>query len=68
MSGTAFAQTAPNVSKAMDELRSNLQAVRSDVLAKNITLTAGCGTPSVRIWRCAAHRRGRCRSWPATRI
>lgn len=43
LSGTALAQApppAPEVSKALDELRANLQAVRSDVLAKNITLTA----------------------------
>jgi hypothetical protein len=43
LSGTAFAQTAPSaaeVSKALDELRADLQTLRADVLAKNITLTA----------------------------
>ena len=41
LSGTAFAQTAaPDVSKALDELRANLQAVRSDVIAKNVSLSA----------------------------
>jgi hypothetical protein len=43
LSGAAFAQTAPSaaeVSKALDELRADLQTLRADVLAKNITLTA----------------------------
>jgi hypothetical protein len=41
LAGTASAQTpASDVSKALDELRANLQAVRADVIAKNVTLSA----------------------------
>lgn len=42
VSGTALAQTPPTaaeISKALDSLRSDLQAVRSDVIAKNVKLT-----------------------------
>ena len=40
LSGSAFAQNPQDTSKAAEEFRSDLQAVRSDVLAKNISLTA----------------------------
>lgn len=40
VSGSALAQNAPDPSKVLADFRADLQAVRSDVLAKNISLTA----------------------------